>query len=87
MWKINTIKHNGSDVILILESRTEIFISLKEYRQKVYTFTDKVSVYQINHYYNYNKITTQYSEHIEILFICSVFLYHLNFICDSDSRK
>ena len=41
-----TVKHSGSDVILILENGTEVIVPLKEYRQEVYQFVDK-----IEHYY------------------------------------
>ncbi len=37
-----TVKHSGRDVILILESGTEITIPLEEYRQEVYKLADKI---------------------------------------------
>ena len=37
-----TVKHSGSDVILILESGTETAVPLEEYRQEVYQFADKI---------------------------------------------
>lgn len=40
-----TVKHNGRDVILTLESGTEITIPLEEYRQEVYKFSDKIEDY------------------------------------------
>lgn len=40
-----TVKHSGKDVILILESGTEITITLDEYRQEVYKFADKIEDY------------------------------------------
>ncbi len=40
-----TVKHSGSDVILILESGTAITIPLEEYRQEVYQFADKIEDY------------------------------------------
>lgn len=40
-----TVKHSGRDVVLILESGTEITIPLEEYRQEVYKFADKIENY------------------------------------------
>lgn len=40
-----TVKHSGSDVILILESGTEVTVPLEEYRQEVYKFVDKIEDY------------------------------------------
>lgn len=40
-----TVKHSGSDVILILESGTETAVPLEEYRQEVYQFADKIEDY------------------------------------------
>lgn len=40
-----TVKHSAGDVILILESGTEITIPLEEYKQKVYKFADKIEDY------------------------------------------
>ncbi|MCM1186288.1 MAG: hypothetical protein NC251_06650 [Lachnoclostridium sp.] len=40
-----TVKHSGSDVILILENGTEVTVPLEEYRQEVYKFADKIEAY------------------------------------------
>ena len=40
-----TVKHNGSDVMLILENGTEVSVSLEEYQQEVYRFADKIENY------------------------------------------
>lgn len=40
-----TVKHNGNNVILILENGTETIVPLEEYRQEVYQFADKIENY------------------------------------------
>ncbi len=40
-----TVKHSGSDVILISESGTTVTIPFEEYRQEVYKFADKIEDY------------------------------------------
>ncbi len=40
-----SVMHSGRDVILILESGTEIIIPFEEYRQEVYKFADKIENY------------------------------------------
>ncbi len=40
-----TVKHSGSNVILILESGTVITVPIEEYRQEVYKFADKIENY------------------------------------------
>lgn len=40
-----TVKHSGSDVILVLENGTEVTVPLEEYRQEVYRFADKIENY------------------------------------------
>lgn len=40
-----TVKHNGSDVILVLENGTEVSVPLEEYQQEVYRFADKIENY------------------------------------------
>lgn len=40
-----TVKHSGSDVVLILESGTEVTVPWEEYRQEVYQFADKIEEY------------------------------------------
>lgn len=40
-----TVKHSGEDVILILESGVGVTVTLKEYKQEVYRFADKIENY------------------------------------------
>lgn len=40
-----TVKHNGSNVILVLENGTEVTVPLSEYQQEVYRFADKIENY------------------------------------------